>query len=214
MSGILPIYLYIEIKDLTTKCRKKLLVLTGLILGILLTPIAVDASGDNNINVAGLSLDIMLVTTIAIVIILLSLIFFAYFNLKKSKVAKLQKKTVPPNKIPSEIKPSKEGVPTIGEIVVNKTREGNKIRIRVNNSSDEDIKDCILVDGITRSADIQFVIGKNVNRKRNHLIWNIENLKAGDKTVLEYTTSSDKRSRLEKFSFLSKRPVMARVTES
>ena len=193
---------------------KKLLMLIGLILNILLAPLAVDASGDDNINVAGLSLDIMVVTTIAIVIILLLLIFFAYFHLKKSKVAKLQKKTVPPNKIPSEIKPSKEVVPTIGEIVVNKTREGNKIRIRVNNSSDEDIKDCILVDGITRSADIQFVIGRNVNRKRDHLIWSIGDLKSGDKTVLEYTTSSKRRSRLEKFSFLSKRPVMARITES
>jgi len=193
---------------------KKLLMFISLILNILLVPVTVDASGDDDINVAGLSLDIMVVTTIVIVIILSLLIFFAYFHLKKSKVAKLQKKTVPPNKISSEIKPSKEVVPATGEIVVNKTREGNKIRIRVNNSSNEDIKDCILVDGVTRSADIQFVIGKNVKRKRNHLIWNIENLKAGDKTMLEYTTSSDRKSRLEKFSFLSKRPVMARVTES
>jgi len=138
---------------------------------------------------------------------------------KAPPVPPVEKPPVPPKAppVPPVEKPPvppKRVVPATGEIVVNKTREGDRIRISVNNSSDEDIKDCILVDGVTRSADIHFVIGRNVNRKRDHLIWSIGDLKAGDKTVLEYTTSSKRRSRLEKFSFLSKRPVMARITES
>jgi len=151
---------------------------------------------------------------IILVVIVILIVFFVY--LRKPRVVKPPKAPpAPPKAPPAPPKaPPKKVVPVIGEIVVNKTREGNKIRITVNNSSDEDIKDSILVDGVTRSADIKFVIGKNVNRKRSRLIWDIGNLNAGKKTVLEYTTSSDRRSRLEKFSFLSKRPVMARVTES
>lgn len=101
-----------------------------------------------------------------------------------------------------------------GEIIVTKAREGNNITVTVNNASTEDVKDCVLVDGIPPGAEVKFIVGKNVSRRRKHLVWKIGDLKAGEKAVLEYSTNVDKKAKIENFSFLSQNPVMSRINEA
>jgi hypothetical protein len=101
-----------------------------------------------------------------------------------------------------------------GEVLVSKERAENNIKVSVNNASSETLKDCVLIDGIPPGAEVKFVAGKNVSKKRKHLVWTIGELKAGEKAVMEYSMNVDKKAKIENFSFLSQNPVMAKITEN
>jgi hypothetical protein len=100
-----------------------------------------------------------------------------------------------------------------GDISVVKERTENNVKVTVTNGSSENVKDCVLVDGIPSGAEVKFVVGKNVSRKRKQLVWTIGDLPAGEKAVLEYSTNTDKKAKIENFSFLSQNPVMAKINE-
>jgi hypothetical protein len=100
-----------------------------------------------------------------------------------------------------------------GGISIVKTRTENNVKVTVTNGSGENVKDCVLIDGIPPGADVKFVVGKNVSKKRKQLVWTIGELAAGGKAVLEYSTNSDKKAKIENFSFLSQDPIMAKIIE-
>jgi hypothetical protein len=85
--------------------------------------------------------------------------------------------------------------------------------VTVTNASSENVKDCVLIDGIPPGAEVKFIAGKNVSRKRKQLVWTIGDLAAGQKAVLEYSTNTDKKAKIENFSFLSQNPIMAKISE-
>ena len=100
-----------------------------------------------------------------------------------------------------------------GGISVVKARTENNVKVTVTNGSGENVKDCVLIDGIPPGAEVKFVVGKNVSRKRKQLVWTIGDLAAGQSAVLEYSTNTDKKAKVENFSFLSQNPIMAKISE-
>ena len=73
-----------------------------------------------------------------------------------------------------------------GEVILTKNvDEHGLVKVTVENKTREDIKKCIVEDGIPSQAELK-VSTLAVNRADNKLIWNIGPLKKGDKATLEY----------------------------
>lgn len=144
---------------------------------------------------------------ILLIIAVILLIVFAVY-LRKPKAPAAVEKVVPVTAAVEKVVPVRVAK---GQVTVDKERKDNRITITVTNSSSDDLSDCILVETVPPGAEIKFIGGKNVNKRRHQLVWNIGDLKAGGKAILEYTTNSEKASKIENFSFLSKNPIMAKV---
>jgi len=72
-----------------------------------------------------------------------------------------------------------------GEVEINKTVDGELIKVTVENNTRRDLRECVLRDAIIDGAEVN-VITAGVLRKGEELVWNIGKIPTGGDVVLEY----------------------------
>lgn len=75
--------------------------------------------------------------------------------------------------------------PKKGEVVIEKVKEGDTVKVLVWNKSKNDLRNCIVEDRIVEGAEVDMST-INVDRRGTKLMWDIGSLTAGEKAVLEY----------------------------